>query len=125
MWEDFTFALGGRTSRRYFCGSGRPPASWPATPSARALRAALSESAARCLSVFSSPRRDFGSWGGTTAAAPGTATGLRIDHIYLTDDLIALRHRTVLDKVGPRQHPTSDHAPVVVKILQWPEKNIR
>jgi len=55
----------------------------------QALRGGIKRSAARCLPSLRAQRRAIGA-GGTTAAAPGNRDrGWRIDHIYLTDDLIA------------------------------------
>jgi len=59
-------------------------------------------------------RRGIWSWWGLPQRRLGTATGAGGSiTFYLTDDLITLwRHGCCHRPSGPRQHPTSDHAPV-------------
>ena len=49
-------------------------------------------------------------------------SGWRIDHIYLSDDLLGSARSCVIDKQERGREQPSDHAPVVVDLC-WPPED--
>jgi exodeoxyribonuclease III len=86
-----------------------------------ALQAALGDRLSDVFRVFE-PASGHWSWWDYRTGAWENDRGWRIDHIYLSDDLLPCATGCVIDR-GPRgnQQP-SDHAPVVVN-LAWPPED--
>ena len=62
------------------------------------------------------------SWWNYRSGAWQKDLGWRIDHIYLSEELIKNAKSCLIDKRIRGNHQPSDHAPVVVEIV-WPEEN--
>jgi len=87
-------------------------------PERRALAAALGDRLHDVFRVFE-PAAGQWSWWDYRSGAWENDRGWRIDHIYLSDDLLPCATGCVIDR-GPRGNvQPSDHAPVVVN-LAWP-----
>ncbi|NQV10342.1 MAG: exodeoxyribonuclease III [Cyanobacteria bacterium] len=88
----------------------------------QALRAALGDRLHDVFRLFEA-NGDHWSWWDYRSGAWDRDRGWRIDHIYLTDDLIACATGCSIDKTVRGNVQPSDHAPVVVN-LQWPEEEM-
>ena len=83
-----------------------------------ALQAALADRLTDAFRLFE-PGSGHWSWWDYRSGAWDRDQGWRIDHIYLSEELVACATGCVIDK-GPRGNTQpSDHAPVVVN-LAWP-----
>jgi exodeoxyribonuclease-3 len=90
-------------------------------PERSALTEALGERLHDVFRVFE-PASGHWSWWDYRSGAWETNRGWRIDHIYLSDDLLPCATGCVIDR-GPRGNvQPSDHAPVVVN-LAWPPED--
>ncbi len=90
-------------------------------PERTALAAALGDRLIDVFRVFE-PASGHWSWWDYRSGAWETNRGWRIDHIYLSDDLLPCATGCVIDR-GPRGNlQPSDHAPVVVN-LAWPPED--
>ena len=90
-------------------------------PERQALAAALGDRLQDAFRVFE-PASGHWSWWDYRSGAWETNRGWRIDHIYLSDDLLPCATGCVIDR-GPRGNvQPSDHAPVVVN-LAWPPED--
>ena len=87
-------------------------------PERQALRRLLGEGLVDAFRLFE-PEAGHWSWWDYRSGAWETDRGWRIDHIYLSEDLVACATGCVIDR-APRANPQpSGHAPVVV-YLAWP-----
>ncbi len=90
-------------------------------PERSALTEALGERLHDVFRVFE-PASGHWSWWDYRSGAWETNRGWRIDHIYLSDDLLPCATGCVIDR-GPRGNvQPSDHAPVVLN-LAWPPED--
>jgi exodeoxyribonuclease-3 len=83
-----------------------------------ALQAALGERLSDVFRVFE-PGGGHWSWWDYRSGAWETDRGWRIDHIYLSDDLLPCATGCLIDRRPRGNVQPSDHAPVVVN-LAWP-----
>jgi exodeoxyribonuclease-3 len=90
-------------------------------PERLALRTALGEGLHDVFRLFE-PASDHWSWWDYRSGAWDRDRGWRIDHIYLSDALLACATGCAIDKQVRGQEQPSDHAPVVVN-LQLPEQD--
>ena len=87
-------------------------------PERTALRAALADRLTDVFRVFE-PGSGHWSWWDYRSGAWDRDLGWRIDHIYLSEELVACATSSVIDKAVRGNERPSDHAPVVVN-LAWP-----
>jgi exodeoxyribonuclease-3 len=85
----------------------------------QALQAALGGRLSDVFRVFE-PASGHWSWWDYRTGAWDTDRGWRIDHIYISDDLLACATGCVIHKHTRGNPQPSDHAPVMVN-LAWPE----
>ena len=83
-----------------------------------ALQQALGDSMNDVFRVFE-PDAGHWSWWDYRSGAWNRDSGWRIDHIYLSDDLLSTARGCVIDKQERGREQPSDHAPVVVDLC-WP-----
>ena len=83
-----------------------------------ALQQALGYSMNDVFRVFE-PDAGHWSWWDYRSGAWNRDSGWRIDHIYLSDDLLSTARGCVIDKQERGREQPSDHAPVVVDLC-WP-----
>jgi exodeoxyribonuclease-3 len=83
-----------------------------------ALRTALGQRLSDAFRMFE-PACGHWSWWDYRSGAWETDRGWRIDHIYLSDDLLACATGCLIDRRPRGNLQPSDHAPVVVN-LAWP-----
>ncbi len=83
-----------------------------------ALHQALGDSMNDVFRVFE-PDAGHWSWWDYRSGAWNRDSGWRIDHIYLSDDLLSTARGCVIDKQERGREQPSDHAPVVVDLC-WP-----
>ncbi|MDA1156841.1 MAG: exodeoxyribonuclease III [Cyanobacteria bacterium] len=87
-------------------------------PERTALRAALADRLTDVFRVFE-PGSGHWSWWDYRSGAWDRDLGWRIDHIYLSEELLGCATGCVIDKQPRGNVQPSDHAPVVVN-LAWP-----
>ena len=87
-------------------------------PERSALRGALGERLSDVFRMFE-PNSGHWSWWDYRSGAWDRDQGWRIDHIYLSEELLACATGCVIDKQPRGNVQPSDHAPVVVN-LAWP-----
>ena len=83
-----------------------------------ALRQALGEGLQDSFRLFE-PESGHWSWWDYRSGGWDLDRGWRIDHIYLSEELVACATSSVIDKAVRGNERPSDHAPVVVN-LAWP-----
>ena len=83
-----------------------------------ALRLALGDDMDDVFRVFE-PDAGHWSWWDYRSGAWNRDSGWRIDHIYLSDELLGSARSCVIDKQERGREQPSDHAPVVVDLC-WP-----
>ena len=86
-----------------------------------ALRLALGDAMEDVFRVFE-PDAGHWSWWDYRSGAWNRDSGWRIDHIYLSDDLLGSARSCVIDKKERGRKQPSDHAPVVVDLC-WPPED--
>ncbi len=87
-------------------------------PERKALREILGEDLKDVFRLFE-PDSNHWSWWDYRSGAWDRDSGWRIDHIYLSKELIRLAKSCVIDKKTRGNVQPSDHAPVMVEI-KWP-----
>ena len=87
----------------------------------KALRLALGDGMDDVFRVFE-PDAGHWSWWDYRSGAWNRDSGWRIDHIYLSDDLLGSARSCVIDKQERGREQPSDHAPVVVDLC-WPPED--
>jgi exodeoxyribonuclease-3 len=87
-------------------------------PERQALTDALGDRLSDVFRVFE-PGRGHWSWWDYRTGAWDMDRGWRIDHIYLSDELLACATGCVIHKDQRGNEQPSDHAPVAVH-LAWP-----
>jgi len=87
-------------------------------PERQALRQALGERLQDSFRLFE-PASGHWSWWDYRSGGWDLDRGWRIDHIYLSEELVACATGCVIDKAVRGNERPSDHAPVVVN-LAWP-----
>ena len=87
-----------------------------------ALRLALGDAMEDVFRVFE-PDAGHWSWWDYRSGAWNRDSGWRIDHIYLSDDLLGSARSCVIDKQERGREQPSDHAPVVVDLC-WPPEDL-
>ncbi len=115
MVGDFNIALDSRDIHDPDRLSGGIMAS---EPERQALSAALGDRLSDVFRVFE-PERGHWSWWDYRSGAWDRDRGWRIDHIYLSEELLACATGCVIHKDQRGNEQPSDHAPVVVH-LAWP-----
>ena len=83
-----------------------------------ALKEALGETMVDVFRMFE-PDAGHWSWWDYRSGAWNRDNGWRIDHIYLSEDLLPTARSCVIDKQERGKEQPSDHAPVVVDLC-WP-----
>ena len=83
-----------------------------------ALKEALGETMVDVFRMFE-PDAGHWSWWDYRSGAWNRDNGWRIDHIYLSEDLLPTARSCVIDKQERGREQPSDHAPVVVDLC-WP-----
>ena len=91
-------------------------------PERQALQAALAGRLTDAFRVFE-PASGHWSWWDYRSGAWDRDQGWRIDHIYLSEDLLSCATGCVIDKAPRGNTQPSDHAPVVVNLIWPPEEN--
>jgi exodeoxyribonuclease-3 len=91
-------------------------------PERQALQAALAGRLTDAFRVFE-PSSGHWSWWDYRSGAWDRDQGWRIDHIYLSEDLLSCATGCVIDKAPRGNTQPSDHAPVVVNLIWPPEEN--
>ncbi|WP_438981935.1 exodeoxyribonuclease III [Vulcanococcus sp.] len=91
-------------------------------PERQALKAALAGRLTDAFRVFE-PSSGHWSWWDYRSGAWDRDQGWRIDHIYLSEDLLSCATGCVIDKAPRGNTQPSDHAPVVVNLIWPPEEN--
>ena len=91
-------------------------------PERQALQAALAGRLTAAFRVFE-PSSGHWSWWDYRSGAWDRDQGWRIDHIYLSEDLLSCATGCVIDKAPRGNTQPSDHAPVVVNLIWPPEEN--
>ena len=91
-------------------------------PERQALQAALAGRLTDAFRVFE-PASGHWSWCDYRSGAWDRDQGWRIDHIYLSEDLLSCATGCVIDKAPRGNTQPSDHAPVVVNLIWPPEEN--
>lgn len=91
-------------------------------PERQALQAALAGRLTDAFRMFE-PSSGHWSWWDYRSAAWDRDQGWRIDHIYLSEDLLSCATGCVIDKAPRGNTQPSDHAPVVVNLIWPPEEN--
>jgi len=86
-----------------------------------ALLLALGEGMEDVFRVFE-PDAGHWSWWDYRSGAWNRDSGWRIDHIYVSDDLLGSARSCVIDKQERGREQPSDHAPVVVDLC-WPPED--
>ena len=86
-----------------------------------ALQAALGEGMVDVFRVFE-PDAGHWSWWDYRSGAWNRDSGWRIDHIYLSEDLLDMARSCVIHKQERGKEQPSDHAPVVVDLC-WPPED--
>ena len=87
-----------------------------------ALKEALGDGMADVFRVFE-PDAGHWSWWDYRSGAWNRDSGWRIDHIYLSEDLLDLARSCVIHKQERGKEQPSDHAPVVVDLCWPPEED--
>jgi len=90
-------------------------------PERQALQAALAGRLTDAFRVFE-PSSGHWSWWDYRSGAWDRNQGWRIDHIYLSEDLLSCATGCVIDKAPRGNTQPSDHAPVVVNLIWPPEE---
>ena len=91
-------------------------------PERQALQAALAGRLTDAFRMFE-PSSGHWSWWDYRSGAWDRDQGWRIDHIYLSEDLLSCATGCVIDKAPRGNTQPSDHAPVVVNLIWPPEEN--
>ena len=91
-------------------------------PERQALQAALAGRLTDAFRVFE-PASGHWSWWDYRSGAWDRDQGWRIDHIYLSEDLLSCATGCVIDKAPRGNTQPSDHTPVVVNLIWPPEEN--
>ena len=87
-----------------------------------ALRLALGDAMEDVFRIFE-PDAGHWSWWDYRSGAWSRNSGWRIDHIYLSDDILSSARSCVIDKQERGRDQPSDHAPVVVDLCWPPEED--
>ena len=86
------------------------------------LKDALGEELEDVFRIFEPGEKNW-SWWDYRHSAWERDKGWRIDHIYLTEDILSCANSCWIDKEQRSREKPSDHAPVVVEI-NWPPSDI-